>query len=76
MKNSPTIRKCDLHVSCDLLIDNIDVLVQRCRSRDIFELRRIFARIPPNLPDKFSGNFFPTQFKNALWDDLQKQIFM
>jgi len=28
----------------------------RCRSRQIFGVRKIFARIPPNLSEKFSGN--------------------
>ena len=45
-------------------------------------VRRIFARIFPNLPEKFwttlPANFFPIFFfhQNIFWDDLSKKVFM
>jgi len=44
------------------------ICVHRCRSRQIFGVRRIFVRISPNLPENFLGHFLCGYF-------LTKSIF-
>jgi len=54
----------------------------RCRSRQIFGGRKDFARISPNLPEKFfcaifASKFSPTKImKTSFWCNLQKKVFM
>ena len=43
-----------------------------------FRVRRIFARISPNLSEKILGHFLCEHFLKQVffWDDLQKEVFM
>ena len=52
--------------------------MHRYRSRQIFGGAKVFARISPNLPEKFLGHFLREHFlKQAFfWDDILNNVFM
>jgi len=49
----------------------------RCKSRQIFGVRRIFAQIFPNSPKSFCATsaykFFPRNIKTSFWCNIQKK---
>jgi len=64
----------------NLLMDKVAVVLARSVSvgaGKFWGLRRIFARISPNLPEKLLGHCLCEHFlKQTLWDDLQKKVFL
>jgi len=48
----------------------LNYFVRRCRSRQIFGMRKIFARISPNLPKRFRATFCANIFSHADHEDF------
>jgi len=51
----------------------LNAMEDRCRSRQILGVRRIFSRISPNCPKSFYATF-PCKF--SLTEDLKEKVFM
>jgi len=57
---------------CGLINDSyyVTLPIHRCRSKQILGLRKMFARISPNLPEKFLCDFCLQIFSNKDHEDL------